>query len=572
MKNKISFLASCVIVLVFVYHRIYYSDIRSPHPLKLTTWDALGYYLYLPTLFIYQDVQEMAWFHEMDQKYSMSGGSIYQFSKYKNGNYVFKYLGGVAIIELPFFIIGHTLAALLGYEQDGFSPPYQYALGFGILFLCMLCVFLLRHILLLYFGDVTTVITLLLLMLASNCIQYIAIDNAQSHGPLFCIYVLILFTTIKWHREPSGFWAAATGFLIGLASISRPPEAISILIPILWNTHSKEHARVKWEQVRKHRNHITLAFLFGFLGVLPQLIYWQYITGFFIYDVGSAWDFLTPHLRVLFGGEKGWFIYTPVTVLFVSGMFFMKKYPFRKAVIYFCLINIYIIISWRNWRYGGSYSTRALVQSYPVFALSLGSLVEKMNQHLWRRLALIGVGILLIYVNLFQIRQYNNTILHYDDMNYRYYRRIFLKKHLSPLDLSLMDNSDWIRNEDKYLRHQLLSIDSIWTIQSKPDSIGQILKIELTDSNTREYWLKIEAIIKPIEGKYGAFLNSKLQQDDFVKKNRIRLYNPAGYYHSYAFYVKIPDPNKTSDLNLYISSKNPFTGTIEKITILILVR
>jgi len=572
MKNIFSFLVCCIVVLVFFYHRIYYSDIRSSEPLKLTTWDALGYYLYLPAIVIYHDVKEMAWFPEIDKKYSVSGGWVYQYNKFKNGNCVFKYLGGLAIVELPFFLIGHSAAKLLGYEQDGFSPPYQYAIGFGILILCMVSVFLLRHILLLYFTDRSTAIAILLLMLASNCIQYIAIDNAQSHGPIFCLYVLILYTTIKWHREPSVIWAAATGFLIGLAIISRPTEAISFLIPLLWNTHTKEHAREKWQQVRKYKSHVGIALLFGFLGVLPQLIYWQYVTDFFIYDVGSAWDFLTPHLRVLFGGEKGWFIYTPVTLLFILGMFFIKKYPFRKAVIYFCLINIYIIISWRNWRYGGSYSTRALVQSYPVFALALGALVEKINQNLWQRLALIGAGIFLIYMNLFQIRQYNNTILHYDDMNYRYYSRIFLKNHPSPLDFSLMDNSDWIRNENKYLENQLLSIDSIWTICSKPDSAGQILNIKIDNSDTREYWLKIEALIKPATGKFGSFLNTELRQSNFIKLNRIRLYNPAGFYHKYAFYVQVPDLLKSSNLRMFVSSEETFSGTIEKITISTLTR
>jgi hypothetical protein len=31
-----------------------------------------------------------------------------------------------------------------------------------------------------------------------------------------------------------------------------------------------------------------------------------------------------PHFRVLFGGEKGWFIYTPITILFIVGLFLMR--------------------------------------------------------------------------------------------------------------------------------------------------------------------------------------------------------------------------------------------------------
>lgn len=340
-KNLLSLLACCIVSVILISYRINYSEIKSSTPLRLTTWDALGYYLYLPSLFIYNDMTEMAWFPEIDAKYGVSGGNIYQFHKYENGNNVIKYLAGVAIIESPFFFIGHVAAKILGYETDGFSAPYQYSIGFGVVFLCIVSVFLLRRILLFYFSDLTTAITILLVVLATNAIQYIAVDSAMSHGPIFCLYVLILFGTIKWHRKPSVFWAGFTGYLMGLATISRPTEAIIFLIPLLWNTHTKEYARAKWQQVRLHNKHIGAALFFAFLGVLPQLIYWQYATGFFIHDVGSAWDFLTPHLRVLVGGEKGWFIYTPVTILFITGMFFMKNYPFRKAVIWFCLLNIY---------------------------------------------------------------------------------------------------------------------------------------------------------------------------------------------------------------------------------------
>ncbi len=574
MKNFLSFLACCIVALILFNYRIHYSDIKSPEPLKLTTWDALGYYLYLPSIFIYHDVKEMAWFPEIDKKYAVSGGGrIYQFTRYKkNGNYVFKYLGGVAIIETPFFFIGHGAAKILGYETDGFSPPYQYAIGFGILLFCLFSVFLLRHILLRYFSDLVTAITILLIMLATNGIQYIAIDNAQSHGPIFCIYVLILFATIKWHEKPTVFWAGLAGYLMGLASISRPTEAIVFLIPLLWNTHTKEVAQAKWQQVKHHKKHIWIAVAFSFLGVLPQLIYWQYATGFFIYDVGSAWDFLTPHFRVLLGGEKGWFIYTPVTLLFMAGMFFMKKYPFRKAVIYFCLINIYIIISWRVWRYGGSYSARALVQSYPVFALSLAAFVEMIIRNKWKRTAFFGVGIFLIYVNLFQIKQYNNTTLHFDDMNFRYYSRIYLTNNPRPIDYSLMDNSDWIRKERNFVQKQLLFIDSTWNVESKPDSSFHILSMKLTDHGAKDNWLKIESEIVPSTSAFGSYLYSEIHQAGAIKQNKIRLFPPAGYFHQYAFYVFIPDSLKDGSLKLFTSSKNAFSGTIESIKITSLTR
>ena len=157
-----------------------------------------------------------------------------------------------------------------------------------------------------------------------------------------------------------------------------------LFIPLLWNTHTKQANKTKWNQVKLNYNHIVYVLMFGFIGVLPQLIYWKYTSGSFIYDVGSKWTFLNPFFRVLFGWENGWFIYTPITILFVVGLFFIKKFPFKNSILVFCLLNIWIIISWFDWKYGATYSTRALVQSYPVFAFPFTAIIERILQKKWR--------------------------------------------------------------------------------------------------------------------------------------------------------------------------------------------
>lgn len=573
MKKIYSLLACLIVCIVLLNYRINFSDIRSPYPLKLTTWDALGYYMYLPGIFIYKDLKEINWLFENDEIYSLSGGKVYQAGKYKNGNYVFKYLGGVAILELPFFLIGHQIAKHTHYKADGFSPPYQYAIGFGNLLYFLLAIFLLRKILLLFFSDLTSALTIILVVLATNIIQYASIDNAQSHGPIFPLYVLVLYTTIKWHNKPEITWATITGFIIGLAMICRPTEGIMFLIPLLWNTHNRETAKGKWSMVKKYRKHIYFAVLGGFIGILPQLIYWKSVTGSFIYDVGSAWDFLTPHLKVLTGWNKGWFIYTPVTILFILGMFFMKKYPFKKAVIYFCLINIYIIISWRDWRYGGSYSTRALSQSYPVFSLALAAFIEYINLKKWRIL-FYAVGIYLVYVNIFQIKQYNSTILHYYDMNRRYYARIYLNKYPDALDMSLLDTKEWLHNEKRYNMEILVISDSIIQFDIPSYNSYYLWESTITPNTNKnipdKLWLKVEAKIKIDTGFNGSYLHSELISKDSVKHNYIRLFNPIshkGYQNEYAFYVYVPAYFSNGIVRIYINSWQNVAGTIENFRI-----
>src|SRR5580700_7250713 len=139
MKNILSLSACIIIAIALVQYRVSYSDIKPGNPpLKVTVWDAFGYYIYLPAICKYHDYKELKWLTDIDKKYAVTGGDGWQAEKLQNGNYVFKYLGGVAILEIPFYFIGDFIASHSHYAPDGFSPPYQYALGFGVIFYCIL--------------------------------------------------------------------------------------------------------------------------------------------------------------------------------------------------------------------------------------------------------------------------------------------------------------------------------------------------------------------------------------------------------------------------------------------------
>jgi hypothetical protein len=564
MKSRLSLLACLLVSLVLLQHRMAYPGVNSGKALKVTTWDALGYYIYLPAIFIYHDIHQLNWFDSIDKKYDVSGGDFYQAQKLENGDHIFGYVGGVAVMESPFFFIGHIIAKNTNYPADGFSPPYQYSIAFGLLLYSIVAVFLLRKLLLIWFKDSAAAIALLLICLATNYMEYTAIESGMSHGYLFLLYVLALLATHRWHKRPTWGMAAIIGYIIGLATMSRPTELLMFMLPLLWNTHTKEAAKKKWALVKQHRIHILVAVLFGFLGVLPQLIYWKFATGSFIYEVGSKWDFLSPHFRVLFGWEKGWFIYTPITIFFVAGLFFIKDLPFRKSVIWFCLLNIYIVISWSDWRYGGSYSTRALIESYPVLALPFCALIERINLRRWG----FAVAIATIYfigVNLFQIWQYSKTILHYNDMNRLYYSHIYLNPHPAPLDMSLLDTDEFIKDEDNFQKKVLA--DTAVEIKCSVNSPCALARIPLTADKVT--WLRIDCVIAAA-AFWEAHLNCSLKDANTVKTTSIRLFNPLAIERNeelYSFYMKVPDNFRNGVLEVSVSTENSFEGKVEKLVV-----
>jgi len=124
MKNHFSILACIIVSVVLLQYRVCHSDFQTEKPLKVTTGDAFGYYMYLPGIVIYEDITKLEWVNKIEAEYGVTGGKLYQAELVENGNYVGKHLGGVAIMELPFFLIGHAIAVNSHYKADGFSPPY----------------------------------------------------------------------------------------------------------------------------------------------------------------------------------------------------------------------------------------------------------------------------------------------------------------------------------------------------------------------------------------------------------------------------------------------------------------
>jgi hypothetical protein len=430
--KKYSLLSILLIFLISISIRFYYiQNVPKESTFRLTTYDAFGYYMYLPAIFIHDDVSQLKWLPAIDSQYAVIGGWQYQTIKKKNGDHVFKYLGGVALLELPFFAISHIFCHLTSFPTDGFSLPYQYALVVSAFFYAFLGLIILRRFLLYYFDDKIVALTLILLTLSSNWIQYVAIDSAMSHVYIFPLYSAILLLSRAWHEKPSIKIAFSIGFVVGIATICRPTEGIMLFIPLLWNTQNKETAILKWQKVKKYKNHVWIVILSGLLAVSPQLIYWKITSGSFLYDTGSKWYFLNPYFRVLFGFEKGWFIYTPITIFFILGMFLITDFPFRKSVIVFCILNIWIVTAWADWQYGASYSCRALMQSYPVFALPLAIILERTIRSRYKSILYVYF-FYLIFLNLFQIYQYNAGILKYDENSFEYYKSIYLNFKAKP--------------------------------------------------------------------------------------------------------------------------------------------
>jgi len=414
-------------------------------------WDTYGYYLYLPSLF-YDDLGKLNNYDYIHTTYHPASDTKDQaFIQPGTGKYVMNYPCGQAIIELPAFAIGHFWAKVSGYKQDGFTVPYQVTITFWCVFVACLGLWIMRKLLLRYFDDWVVAVSILVICIATNFYNFAAF-SVMTHAYLFTIYVLIIYLTDSFYRSDTKRISnvIAIGILSGLATITRPTEIICVIIPLLWAVNGFSDLKKRILFFTGNKRYVLLYVLSTFIAALPQLIYWKIYSGhwlFFSYHGDDkTFSFLHPHvLNVLFSYQKGWFVYTPVMILSLIGFYQLYK-TYRSlfwCVASFTILNIYLVSSWDCWWYGGSFSMRAVIQSYALLMFPLSAFLDDMLRRKYWRYPVIVFLIFCTWLNLFMTYQANGAFkygsIEGEGMTRAYYWRIFGKTDITLKDKKLLD-------------------------------------------------------------------------------------------------------------------------------------
>jgi hypothetical protein len=411
-------------------------------PNNVLSWDVFGYYTYLPATFYHNgpDIDNIDWVKKLTEKYDNTA-TLYQYYKTDKDKWVIKYSMGMALVYLPFFLTGHTIASLTAYPVDGLSLPYQYSLSIGGILIMILGLVIIRKVLLHFTNEIMTALAIFILFFGTNYFITAGMNNLMVHNTLFTFYAIILLFTIKWHKNPSFKNIIGLGIFCGLAILIRPTEIICLLIPFFWNIHNKETFRKKINLLLKYKFQIITFALIIFAIYLPQLFYWKVSTGHFLYytynNPGEGLDFFKPHtLQFLFSFRKGWFIYTPMMLFVVYGFYllYQKKKGVFLPIFLFTVLNIYLLSSWTAWWYANSFGQRSMVQSYALLIIPLCFGIETLIKSHKRIIQVLSVSVLLLLtgLNQFQIWQYNHGILNGSRMTAPYYFKTFGKTKISP--------------------------------------------------------------------------------------------------------------------------------------------
>ncbi|NNF35595.1 MAG: hypothetical protein HKN68_15925 [Saprospiraceae bacterium] len=439
-------LCACII-LIFCTGFLYYPKWKQSGTEATLSWDASGYYMYLPATFIYNDLRQCSFQDEILSSYGPTP-DFQQAFKHSSGNYVMKYSIGQAVQFLPAFLLSHVYASFSSaFSADGFSRPYQLGISIHAFIIAVIGLFVLFKVLRLYFDDKTVALTLIAITFGSNYLDYAAINGAMTHNGLFTIYALLLFASHRYHKDPSFKWAAVIGLLVGLASLTRPTEIISILIPLLWG--------LKWDTIKgrfhfllNNRLHLLAAGSIILVIGSIQLIYWKYSSGEWIVysyeDQGFSW--LRPHIwEGLFSYKSGWLTYSPMFILILPGIYALRQmHPqLLLMTLVFILLFIYIAFAWDIWWYGGSLGQRAMVQAYPVIAFPLAAGISFILQRKWiTYLFFIFLFFSIIYNLWLTHHAHRGGLFHAGQMTQEYFWKILGKNEKKEEYLKLLDTDE----------------------------------------------------------------------------------------------------------------------------------
>lgn len=412
-------------------------------------WDVMGYYSYLPATFIEQDLRLSFITPENEHLYQQTR---YAYHDDRLGHHILKYPMGMAILYAPFFFTAHLLAGPLGEQADGYSEIYHLCIEYsGVFYLCFGMLFL-RRLLLLYVPEPVAAGSMLLIFFATNLLCYSTIDPGMSHSYSFSLFAVLLYVTARYYRHPRWQAALAAGILVGLLILVRPPNAMLGLVIPLYGVYSLKLFRDRLRFWQQHYRHLLILVGFCFLVMMPQFLYWHYVSGhYLVFSYGEEGFFFgNPHIaECLLGFRKGWLIYSPVC-FFALGALVMTRHPLLKDLRLPSLIigpiYLYVVASWWCWWYGGSFGQRAMIDLYPLLCLALAAWLVRIRQFpkplRWLSGMLLTTCLIL---NIYQTFQYKYNIIHYDAMTARAYVNVFGKMERSAVDTTLLDHPDYAR-------------------------------------------------------------------------------------------------------------------------------
>ncbi len=410
--------------------------------------DSMGYYMYLPTTFIYHNHKALDWLpHDKGIRkpiFNIVAAMSKDAVRTPKGYIINKYTYGVAALELPFFFIAHGYERLTGGDANGYSGTYIVLLQIGTLFYACLGLMLLYLILRQFYDKPISLMTISVILVGTNFFWFALLQSSMAHIPVFFLYTLLIYGTMRLHRQPQLRWFVIAALSAGMITVIRPTDIICLLIPLLYNVYSLQDAKEKVAFLKNNIRKIGFFIVAFVLPIIPQMLYWKKFAGSFFYYSYAGEGFNWTHPKIIdgmFGFANGWLIYTPVMVFALVGLLFVRNYRSLTLPLFIILpVYIYITYSWHCYNYINGLGSRPMIHLYPLLAIAFAALLQYIVSSNAGVKVIAGTLILLcVGVNVSYSIQQAKGILVSEESNRVYTIHMLFKTHASYNDLVTYD-------------------------------------------------------------------------------------------------------------------------------------
>lgn len=410
--------------------------------------DVMGYYVYLPAAVIYNNLQDM---EKLPPEAGLHDGIYYYTALMKEysieaglEHWLNQYTYPVALMEFPFFIGAHLYEKLAGLPANGYSDTYKTAISISSLFYALCGMVLLFSLLRKYFSYIPSLLSLALVLLATNMFWFTFGQAGMSHIPLFFLYSLLMYSTHRLHQHGSTGSFIVVALTAGFITVMRPSDIICVLIPLVYGVYNKASFRWKWQFLKLHYKKVLIAAFFFVLPAIPQMLYWKYITGSYIYYsyLGQSFNWTHPEIiKGLFSMGNGWLPYAPVMIFAVAGLFLYKSFRvWLMPILVILPVYIYIIYSWYCYNYINGFGSRPMIHMYPLLAIPFTAFIQYIAKKgavvkgLVAAFSIVGIGAVYSLACLQAQKKFDS-----DYANIRFYLQMLFKNRLTYEDMLVAD-------------------------------------------------------------------------------------------------------------------------------------
>lgn len=391
--------------------------------------DGKGYYGYLPAAFIYQDFN-FGFFDTIEGKY-YDKYVKYDYRTNVDGIIIDKYFAGVAVIQLPFFLVGHVVTLLSDEPADGYSKWYVIFFCLGAIVWLGIGLYYLRKFLALHGAtEGQSAFLLYAIFFGTNLFYYTLLEPAMSHLYSFVLMSMFLYFGKSWLNSGSKTEALKCAAVFALIALVRP---VNILIGfwLIYEAGGIMPLFRKKIELLKSLPHAIFSFVLILFPFFIQMSIWKIQTGnWFVDSYGDeGFHFFQPHMiDFLVSYKKGLFVYLPITFIALFGFIPLWRRNSAKVIMaaVFLLFITYVLSCWWMWYYGGSFGSRVMIEYFPVFALLLYYLISAPMKPAVKT-GVISLIVLLILFCQLQTYQYRYEMIHWSEMTQEKYWAVFGK-------------------------------------------------------------------------------------------------------------------------------------------------